>query len=195
MNDLILFAPALRACAVATRADVRALSCIRVEPHNERFRYVATDGHILLAVETPGPLEVLMGVESVEHRLHIPTADLPQLITSSRQMDVQVDMEKYLVDPGFPAYRTLVKPLKDREPIGCLSLGTPINKKLVKIAEALGAPAVKLQSMGENQACSLQISLGDTQAYGLVMPVASRAEWAAPATIASWFEEADQAAS
>lgn len=195
MNDLLLYAPALRACAIATRADVRSLSHIRVEPHNDRFRYVACDGHILLAVEAPGPLEVLLGLETAEHRLHIPADALGEIITSSRQMDALVDSEKYLVDPGFPQYRTLVAPFKEAEPSGGLCLGVAVSKKLNRIADALGAQAVKLQSVGEKQACSLQMQLGDVQAYGVVMPVATRGEWASPSVIASWFEVSDQAAS
>lgn len=195
MNDLILYAPALRACAVATKADVHSLSHIRVEPHNGRFRYVACDGHILLAVEAPGPLEVLLGLESAEHRLHIPAEALGSIITSSRQLDAAVSTEQFLVDPGFPDYRTLVAPFKKGEPSGGLCLGVAVSKKLNRIADALGAQAVKLQSVGEKQACTLQMHLGDVQAYGVVMPVATRAEWASPSAIASWFEEADQAAS
>ena len=195
MNNLLLFAPALRACAVATKADVHNLSHIRVEPHGDRFRYVACNGHILLAVEAPGPLELLMDLESPEHRIHIPTSALPELVPSTRLMEIAVDGNQFLVDPGFPDYRRLVGPLKGKEPIGCLSLGTAVGKKVIRIAELLGAASVRLQSIGKNQACSLQMDRGDMQAYGLVMPVATERKWQSPEEIAAWFDVDDQAAS
>ena len=195
MNNLLLFAPALRACAIATKADHQGLGHIRVEPFGDRFRYVACDGHILLAVEAPGPLELLMGLESAEHRIHIPASALDAIISSSRQMEVAVDADQFLEDPGFPDYRRVVGQIKSREPIGILSLGTAVGKKVMRIAELLGASSVRLQSMGESQACSLQLDVGDVQAYGLVMPVATRNTWATPAEIVAWFDAKDQAAS
>ena len=37
--------------------------------------------------------------------------------------------------------------------------------------------------------------MGDVQAYGLVMPVATKRKWQSPEEIAAWFDVDDQAAS
>jgi hypothetical protein len=197
MADLLLFAPALRACAVAASSnpDTPALSHILVEPFNDRFRYVATDGHVLLAVEAPGPIEMLLGLEAPEQRIYIHRDAVARLLPSSRSMEVPVAAGEFLKDPGFPKYRKLVERFGSTEQIGTLSLGIPILKKLAAIGAALGCAAMNLQSTGKNSAATLQIDLGDVQAYGLVMPVATRRQWDTPATITAWFAESSQAAS
>ena len=197
MDSLLLYAPALRACAVAASSDTHkhALNHILVEPFNDRFRYVATDGHVLLAVEAPGPLEMLLGMDGPDKRLYIHRDALKSYIPSARAMEAVVPIQENLKNPGFPQYRKLVTQFGSTQPSGVLSLGIPILKKLNSIGAALGCSAMHLQSTGENNAATMQIDMGDVTAYGMVMPVMTRSSWAAPATIAEWFSETDQAAS
>jgi len=197
MADLLLFAPALRACAIAASGnpDMPALNHICVEPFSDRFRYVATDGHILLAVEAPGPIEMLLDVAVPDQRLFIHRDALTKLIPSSRAMEVPVAAGDHTKNPGFPDYRKLVERFGQTEQIGVLSLGTPVFKKLSAICTALGCASIHLQSTAANGAATLEIDLGDVQAYGLVMPVVTRRQWSTPATIAAWFAEPSQAAS
>lgn len=197
MDSLLLYAPALRACAVAASNDKDkvAINHILVEPFNDRFRYVATDGHVLLAVEAPGPLEMLLGLETPDKRLYIHRDALEQCIPSARAMDAVVQIQEHLKNPGFPAYRTLVNQFGSTEPAGVLALGVPVLKKVASIGAALGCSGLQLQSTGNSTAATLQIDMGDVTAYGLVMPVVYRKKWATPSTIAAWFREPDQAAS